>query len=163
MTTSAFLTGVWFFLGGLVFGSFLEYWAHRIIAPMDGDRQSPSQSSCHGVGQGVIMEYWDYIRPLFPLMFPMFLVSLPAGIGWFIGTNVFAFFSAYSHQLQHENPLKCFWMRMPNHYVHHKLNMWHYNFGMAFNIWDRVFRTYKPKPDGAKRLDPDLAKRPRRC
>jgi sterol desaturase/sphingolipid hydroxylase (fatty acid hydroxylase superfamily) len=22
--------------------------------------------------------------------------------------------------------------------------MWHYNFGMTFDIWDRVFRTYKP-------------------
>ena len=112
-------------------------------------------------GQGVLMEYWDYIKPLFPLMFPMFLVSLPAGIGWFIGTNVFAFFSAYSHQLQHDNPLKCFWMTMPNHYVHHKLNMWHHNFGMALDIWDRVFRTYKPVEAAKWRdgLDPEMAKR----
>ena len=33
---------------------------------------------------------------------------------------------------------------MPTHYVHHKFNMWHYNFGLALDVWDRVFRTYKP-------------------
>ena len=77
------------------------------------------------IGQGVLWEYWDYVRPSFWMMFPMFLVSLPAGIGWLVGCNVYAVFSAYAHQLQHDNPLKCFWMPMPTHYVHHKFNMWH--------------------------------------
>ena len=41
---------------------------------------------------------------------------------------------------------------MPTHYVHHAFNMWHYNFGMTFDIWDRVFGTYKPVANGAKSL-----------
>ena len=43
---------------------------------------------------------------------------------------------------------------MPTHYVHHKFNMWHYNFGMALDIWDRVFRTYKPVPQWREGIDP---------
>ena len=161
MSSSNVLTGLWFFLGGLVFGSFIEYWGHRL---MHGWRLIGKVHRNHhatGVGQGVLLEYWEYIKPLFPLMFPMFLVSVPAGIGWFVGTNVFAFFSAFSHQLQHDNPQKCFWMPMPNHYVHHKMNMWHYNFGMALDVWDRVFRTYKPVEEAKWRegLDPELAKK----
>ena len=38
---------------------------------------------------------------------------------------------------------------MPTHYVHHKFNMWHYNFGIALDIWDRVFRTTTNRSNGA--------------
>jgi hypothetical protein len=58
-------------------------------------------------------------------MWPPFLLSLPAGVGWLIGANAFALFSA-PHQLQHVNPDKVFWMPMPIHYVHHSLNQWHH-------------------------------------
>jgi len=66
------------------------------------------------------------------------------GLAWLAGSLTYAIFSAYAHQLQHENPTKCFWMSMPVHYVHHKYNMWHHNFGLALDWWDRVFGTYKP-------------------
>jgi sterol desaturase/sphingolipid hydroxylase (fatty acid hydroxylase superfamily) len=36
--------------------------------------------------------------------------------------------------------------------------MWHYNFGLALDIWDRVFRTYKPVP-WREGLSPELAAR----
>ncbi len=44
----------------------------------------------------------------------------------------------------------------------HKLNMCGiYNFGMALDVWDRVFRTYKPVEESKWRegLDPELAKK----
>ena len=98
-----------------------------------------------GVGQGVIWEYWDYIKWGVLLMWPPFLISWAAGIGWVIGTNaVRVLFGLLRHQLQHDNPARCFWMSMPIHHVHHRFNMWHYNFGMAVPWWDYVFRTYKP-------------------
>ena len=72
------------------------------------------------------------------------IFSLTVGLGWAIGAVVYAAFSAYAHQLQHENPRKCFWMKMPVHYVHHKYGMWHHNFGLGVDWWDHVFGTYKP-------------------
>jgi sterol desaturase/sphingolipid hydroxylase (fatty acid hydroxylase superfamily) len=29
------------------------------------------------------------------------------------------------------------------HYVHHRDQMWHHNFGLAVDWWDHVFRTYR--------------------
>ena len=39
----------------------------------------------------------------------------------------------------------------PVHYLHHKEKMWHTNFGISIDLWDRVFGTYrkvdwKPEP-----------------
>ena len=158
MQDHPWLVGLAFFGGALVFSSFVEYWVHRF---MHNRRiRVHCEHHQHNEGRGVLWEYWDYVKPAFPLMFPMFLVSLPAGIGWLIGANAYALFSAFGHQVQHDNPLKCFWMPMPIHYVHHHLNQWHHNFGLALDVWDRVFGTYKPQPDWREGLDPDLAKRP---
>lgn len=92
----------------------------------------------------MLLEFYDYFVGSFWMMWPPFFVSLPAGMGWVIGANGFAVFSAFAHQLQHENPKKCFWMPRPVHYIHHTHNQWHHNFGMATDFWDRVFGTYKP-------------------
>ena len=97
-----------------------------------------------GTAQGVLLEFWDYFKFSWLLMWPPFLISLPAGTGWVIGANAFIGFSAFAHQLQHEAPEKCFWMQMPVHYVHHAHHQWHHNFGMALDFWDRVFGTYQP-------------------
>jgi sterol desaturase/sphingolipid hydroxylase (fatty acid hydroxylase superfamily) len=143
MDNKALVTGLYFFFGSIIFSSFVEYWAHRILHQWRAVGKVHREHHARNEGQGVLWEYIDYVKPSVFLMIPPFFISLPAGIGFFIGGNLFALVSAYSHQLQHENPEACFWMPMPTHYVHHAFNMWHYNFGMTLDIWDRVFRTYK--------------------
>lgn len=94
-------------------------------------------------GQGVVWEFRDYVKGSAIAMLLPFLVSATAGAAWLSGALIYAAFSAYAHQLQHENPTKCFWMKMPVHYVHHKYQMWYNNFGLAVDWWDHVFGTYK--------------------
>lgn len=157
-----FWIGAAYLVGGFFFASFVEYWVHRLMhkAVLLGKVHRDHHAS--GVAQGVLWEYWDYVKGSAVLMIPPFFVSLTAGIGWTIGANLFALFSAYSHQLQHENPARCWWMPMPIHHVHHKFKMWHHNFGMAVDWWDHVFRTYKkvdwqPTVDQAQRERSALA------
>lgn len=132
------------FVGAFVFGSFVEYWIHRLMhaSPRVGERHRDHHR--RNEGQGVLWEFLDYLKGSFIVMVAAFLFSWKAGLGWLSGGLVYAAFSAYAHQLQHENPTKCFWMPMPVHYVHHKYGMWHHNFGLALDWWDRVFGTYKP-------------------
>ena len=63
--------------------------------------------------------------------------------GFAAGGLFYACFAAYSHQLQHEKPELCFWLPRPVHYIHHHEKMWHHNFGISIDLWDRVFGTYK--------------------
>ena len=138
------LVAVGFFIGAFVFASFVEYWMHRLMhfSPKVGARHTDHHK--RNEGQGVVWEFRDYVRGSAIAMLIPFLFSVQAGIGWLLGAIAFAAFSAYAHQLQHENPTKCFWMKMPVHYVHHKYGMWHHNFGLAVDWWDHIFRTYKP-------------------
>jgi len=133
----------WFF-GAFVFSSFVEYWIHRLMhfSPKVGERHRDHHR--RNEGQGVLWEFRDYVKGSAIAMALPFLISVEAGSGWLAGAIAFAAFSAYAHQLQHENPTKCFWMKMPVHYVHHKYGMWHHNFGLAVDWWDHIFRTYKP-------------------
>ncbi|MBE9177056.1 sterol desaturase family protein [Oculatella sp. LEGE 06141] len=130
-------------VGAAIFGSFVEYWLHRLmhVSPTIGARHRDHHR--RNVGQGVLWEFRDYILGGAIALFPMFLISLEAGLGWVVGAFTYAAFSAYAHQLQHDNPRKCFWMKMPVHYVHHKYGMWHHNFGLGVDWWDHVFGTYK--------------------
>lgn len=131
--------------GGFVFASLMEYWGHRLIHSIRwGPGKTHREHHARGTAQGVLLEFWDYFKYGWLLMWPPFLISLPAGIGWVLGANAFIFFSAFGHQVQHENPKQCFWMPRPVHYMHHAHNQWHHNFGMAIDFWDRVFGTYKP-------------------
>jgi sterol desaturase/sphingolipid hydroxylase (fatty acid hydroxylase superfamily) len=131
--------------GGFVFASLVEYWGHRLMHSIRwGPGKTHREHHARGSAQGVLLEFYDYFVGSFWMMWPPFFVSLPAGMGWVIGANGFAVFSAFAHQLQHENPKKCFWMPRPVHYIHHTHNQWHHNFGMATDFWDRVFGTYKP-------------------
>lgn len=137
-------TGGAFFVAAVLFSSFVEYWFHRFMHGSHGSFGTiHREHHAAGEGQGVLLEFWDYFKPSWPIMLAMFLVSVPAGVGWFAGCFGFAWFSAFAHQLQHDNPTKCFWMPMPVHYVHHRYKMWHYNFGLAVDWWDYVFRTYR--------------------
>jgi sterol desaturase/sphingolipid hydroxylase (fatty acid hydroxylase superfamily) len=126
-----------------VFASLVEYWVHRLMHKPLQLGQRHRDHHRRNEGQGVLWEFLDYFKGTVILLVPMFFVSLPAGIGWSLGALVYAAFSSYAHQLQHENPTKCFWMKMPVHYVHHKYNMWHHNFGLGVDWWDHVFGTYQ--------------------
>lgn len=136
-------------IGGICFAiafvlaSLVEYWVHRLMhRPLKlGERHRDHHR--RNEAQGVLWEFRDYVKGTILIMLPMFWVSIPAGIGWTLGGVVYAAFSSYAHQLQHENPTRCFWMKMPVHYVHHKYNMWHHNFGLGVDWWDHVFGTYK--------------------
>lgn len=135
--------GIGCFAIAFVLASLVEYWVHRLMhKPLRlGERHRDHHR--RNEAQGVLWEFLDYVKGTIILLIPMFFVSIPAGIGWTLGAVVYAIFSSYAHQLQHENPTKCFWMKMPVHYVHHKYNMWHHNFGLGVDWWDHVFGTYK--------------------
>jgi sterol desaturase/sphingolipid hydroxylase (fatty acid hydroxylase superfamily) len=137
------VVGIGCFAIAFVLASFVEYWVHRLMhRPLRlGERHRDHHR--RNEGQGVLWEFFDYVKGTLPVMLPMFLVSVVAGLGWTLGGLTYAAFSAYAHQLQHENPTRCFWMKMPVHYVHHQYNMWHHNFGLGVDWWDHVFGTYK--------------------
>jgi sterol desaturase/sphingolipid hydroxylase (fatty acid hydroxylase superfamily) len=132
-----------FFMTAFGFASLVEYWLHRLmhVSVRIGARHRDHHR--RNEGQGVLWEFRDYVIGSLLAMFLMFFVSSTAGWGWLLGALGYAAFSAYAHQLQHENPTKCFWMKMPVHYVHHKYGMWNHNFGLAVDWWDHVFGTYK--------------------
>ena len=131
------------FVGAFIFSSFAEYWLHRLMHHSHRFGEGHRDHHRRNEGQGVVLEFLDYVKGTVIAMLLPFLISPVAGWGWLLGALVYASFSAYAHQLQHENPAKCFWMPMPVHYVHHKYNMWHHNFGLGVDWWDRVFGTYK--------------------
>lgn len=132
------------FIGAFVFASFVEYWVHRLMhyKPQSVGKRHLDHHK-RNEGQGVVGEFFDYVKGSAIAMLIPLLFSLEFGLGWLAGALVFAAFSAYAHQLQHENPTKCFWMKMPVHYVHHKYGQWHHNFGLAVDWWDHLFGTYK--------------------
>jgi sterol desaturase/sphingolipid hydroxylase (fatty acid hydroxylase superfamily) len=144
------------FAGAIVFGTFAEYWAHRLMHHVRWLGKTHRKHHARGTAQGVLLEYTEYLWKLGWLMWPLFFISKPCGFGWLTGMNVFAIFSAFAHQLQHENPTKCFWLSMPIHFAHHAHNQWHENFGVTVDIWDRVFGTYK-KVDWRDRMQPRQA------
>jgi sterol desaturase/sphingolipid hydroxylase (fatty acid hydroxylase superfamily) len=135
--------GVVCFVVAFVLASLVEYWVHRLMHKPYKIGERHRDHHRRNEGQGVIWEFFDYLKGTILIMGLLFFVSIEAGIGWFLGGLVYAAFSSYAHQLQHENPTKCFWMKMPVHYVHHKYGMWYHNFGLAVDWWDHVFGTYK--------------------
>ena len=135
-----------YFIFTFIVSSFLEYWIHRLmhIYPWFGGKVTPHYGHhASNTGAGVIPEFRNYCIVVLILCLTFF-ISWSVGIGVFCGSIAYAAFSAYAHQLQHDNPTKCFWMKMPVHYIHHKHNQWEHNFGLGVDWWDHVFRTYKP-------------------
>jgi sterol desaturase/sphingolipid hydroxylase (fatty acid hydroxylase superfamily) len=126
------------------FSSLAEYWLHRL---MHFDPQTFAFHLEHhqeNTGQGFLQELRNYVLGTSLLIMAPFLYSWEIGLSWLLGAVSYAAFSAYAHQLQHDNPQACFWMPMPVHYVHHHYKQWHHNFGLGLDYWDRVFGTYKP-------------------
>ncbi len=130
------------FLLSLVVGTLVEYWGHRAMH-VYLLRKRHAEHHRHGEGQGWLWEFRDYFLGTALIMLMGFVYSVEAGIAFFIGGLLFGMFAAYAHQLQHEKPELCFWLRRPVHHIHHVNKMWRYNFGISFDIWDRVFGTYK--------------------
>lgn len=131
-------------IAGFLVASLAEYWVHRLMhhSPTIGQRHRDHHR--RNDAQGVLPEFADYLKGgLLAMLLPL-AFSWAIGLGWFLGCLVYALFSAYAHQLQHETPHRCIWLAMPVHYVHHKYGMWHHNFGLAVDWWDRLFGTYKP-------------------
>ena len=127
-----------FFLGTLV-----EYWVHRAQHAGYLNSKIHANHHRHGKGQGVLGEFLDYVLGTVALMWIGFLVSVEAGIGTVCGGLFYAAFAAYAHQAQHERPMIVFWQRKPVHYLHHRHNSWHSNFGIACGFWDRIFGTFE--------------------
>lgn len=142
-TTSRITIDVLAFGMAFIVSSLVEYWVHRLMHKPYKLGEKHRDHHRRNEGQGVIWEFRDYfLGGVIAMVLPYFW-SIEVGLWWTAGAIAFAAFSAYAHQLQHENPRKCFWMPMPVHYVHHKYGQWHHNFGLAVDWWDRVFGTYK--------------------
>ena len=130
------------FLIALFVGTLVEYWGHRAMHTF----LMRSKHAVHhkdGFGQGWLWEFFDYFWGTTFVLWIGFLYSVEAGIGFAAGGTFYAAMAAYSHQLQHEMPELCFWMPQPSHRTHHEQHMWHHNFGISLDFWDRVFGTYK--------------------
>jgi sterol desaturase/sphingolipid hydroxylase (fatty acid hydroxylase superfamily) len=126
-----------------VIGTLVEYTVHRLMHGRVLLYKKHAEHHRDGWGQGWLGEFGDYFIPCIPVCWLGFLISVPVGIGWALGGFLYAAFAAYAHQLQHENPDMVFWMPRPVHYLHHEHHMWHHNFGIAVDWWDRVFGTYQ--------------------
>lgn len=147
-----FVVIVTVFVVALLCGSLLEYWIHRAfhlrpshpikkIFPKLG--QGHANHHIHGTGQGFLWEFRNYVLGTSPVLVPLFFVSIKIGVTWLLGIVIYAAFAAFAHQLQHDLPIKCFWMSIPVHYVHHKYNQWYHNYGIGVDWWDRLFGTYR--------------------
>lgn len=132
--------------GGFAFGTFVEYWGHRFMhAVAWGPGKTHREHHARGSTQGVLLEFWEYFKYVWIFMWPPLLISRAAGIGWLLGTNAYVLFSAFAHQLQHENPAICFWMADPLHFIHHAIIS-----GITISACQSIFgigsSTYKPPP-----------------
>lgn len=132
---------------GFLAGSLLEYWVHRL---MHAGLFLARRHALHhesGEAKGVIPEFLDYVLGAAVVLPWGFFWSPFAGAGWPAGVIAYGFVSAFGHQVQHDAPGRCFWMRrMPVHYVHHRYGMTRHNFGLAVPWWDHVFGTWREVP-----------------
>jgi len=131
-------------VAAFVIGTFVEYVVHRLMHTGKMLGRKHAEHHQDGFGQGWLGEFADYFLPSIVILWLGFLWSMAAGIGFALGGTLYAAAAAYSHQLQHDRPELCFWLKRPVHYLHHKHRMWRHNFGILVDVWDRVFGTYRP-------------------
>lgn len=144
MTAAAWIEGLAAFCLALFIGSLVEYGMHRVMHAGVIYGANHAKHHREGTGQGWFGEFLGYFLPSLFFIWLGFLVSVAAGIGFALGGALHAVWSAYAHQLQHERPELVFWMKRPVHHLHHAGRMWHHNFGISSDIWDRIFGTYRP-------------------
>ncbi|MCC0176027.1 sterol desaturase family protein [Waterburya agarophytonicola K14] len=150
-----------YFIFAFIFGSFLEYWVHRLmhVSPWFGSKITAHYGHHRSnTTKGFWGDFLDFSLVAL-LVLPAFFISISIGIIVFSGTLSFAAFASYAHQIQHYTPGKCFWMNMPIHYVHHQHNQWDSNFGLAIDWWDRLFGTYQPVVSDGTWIDNSSGKR----
>jgi hypothetical protein len=101
------------FVLALLFGSFLEYWIHRMfhVRPSHPVKKlfpklGRGHTSHHvnGSGQGFLWEFRNYVLGTSPVLIPPFFISFKVGIIWSLGIVSYAAFAAFAHQLQHDIP-----------------------------------------------------------
>lgn len=131
-----------------IIGTLVEYVVHRLMHARVFFYKIHAEHHQVAQGQGWLLEFRDYILPSSPVLILggllfWWLLGLSAGIGFAFGCLAYAAAAAYAHQVQHEKPELCFWMPRPVHHLHHHGKMWHHNFGILVDFWDRVFGTYK--------------------
>ena len=144
------------FVIALVFGTLVEYVMHRLMHAGKIFHKIHAQHHQLGQGQGWLLEFRDYILPGLAILWLGFLLSIPAGIGFAVGCTVYAALAAYAHQVQHEKPELVFWLPRPVHHLHHSRKMWHHNFGILVDVWDRVFGTYQAVDEEPGQIQPKL-------
>ncbi len=143
------LLGVAGCVSAFLIGTFVEYAVHYLMHRRILLGKVHTDHHVAGTGQGWWGEFLAYFIPAAPFMVICLLVAWllldlwTLGVGMVVGGTFFAAFAAYAHQVQHERPELAFWMRRPVHYIHHVHNMWHHNYGISNDFWDRVFGTYK--------------------
>jgi sterol desaturase/sphingolipid hydroxylase (fatty acid hydroxylase superfamily) len=133
----------------MLVSSLAEYIVHRLMHARKFLYKIHARHHQEGTGQGWFWEFVGYFVPGLPIsiiggVLLFWLYQPAAGIAFFAGTTLYASLVAYAHQVQHENPDLCFWLVRPVHHLHHHGKMWHHNFGIFTDVWDRVFGTYKP-------------------
>lgn len=144
------------FGAALVIGSLVEYVVHRLMHARIFLYKIHAQHHQLGEGQGWLLEFKDYLLPGLAILWLGFLFSFWAGIGFAAGCTLYAALAAYAHQVQHEKPELVWWMPNPVHHLHHSKKMWHHNFGILVDVWDRVFGTYKKVDIGPSAERPKL-------
>jgi sterol desaturase/sphingolipid hydroxylase (fatty acid hydroxylase superfamily) len=148
------VVGILALLAALIVGSLLEYVGHRLMHKRIVLGKRHIEHHRNNAGQGFAGEFRDYLFALPVVGWMGFLHSVQAGVGFVAGSILFGAIAAYSHQVQHERPELVFWMPRPNHHLHHKHQLWHHNFGISSDVWDRVFGTFRVfewTPDPAAR------------
>lgn len=148
MTWQELVGGLVGFFSACTIGSFAEYLVHVLMHRRLLKGKVHTAHHKDGWGQGVWGEFVDYFLPALPIPVILsvsgyFLGFWGYGIGMWLGYLFICFFCAYCHQASHERPELMFWMRQPQHHVHHRDNDWWHNYGVSSDIWDRLFRTYK--------------------
>ena len=121
-----------YFLFAFIFGSFLEYWVHRLMHQSTTFGTKITAHYGHhrsNTTKGFFKDWLDFAL-IALLILPAFLISIPVGLVSILGTMTFAAFASYAHQIQHYHPEKCFWMKAPIHFLHHE----HIN-GIATLVW----------------------------
>ncbi|HHN74533.1 MAG TPA: fatty acid hydroxylase family protein [Acidobacteria bacterium] len=140
---------------GLAFvcASLVEYIGHRLMHRGVLLAEAHRRHHADGRAKGVVWEFLHYVCGTLPLLPWGFFLGWAVGWGWLSAGVVYAFFSAYGHQLQHDRPEACFWMLGPPiHALHHLHDQQHCNFGLAVDWWDHLFGTWDPA--GSEALPP---------